>query len=174
MSWEAEDEGDMGEEGSGQSGNSQPPPKPTAKVNMDPKFQDRLQEMKQHSKKEKDKRKTGDQVPWYRPKDWDGDLFKWQEFEEPFKREQANNEGVDAIKTPESPGVTGDLVAAVTMIEMLSIMERAFRVRHTMRRPRAVAHMLSRKKTHGEAKGVFVRNGTEYINQVMKQARVPL
>jgi hypothetical protein len=167
-------EGDQGNDGSGiGSGNSQNPPTASAKVNMDPKFQDRLNDLRDHAKKESDDRKLGNQVKWFRPKDWDGDLFQWQQIEDPFKRDQANNEGVDAIKSPKAPGVTGDVVAASTMIETLSLQERAFRVRHTMRRPRAVAHMLSRKKGHGDPKGAFQQNGIEYINQILKQSRVP-
>lgn len=148
-------------------------PTPSAKVNMDPNFEKRLREMQQHAQAESTARQTGERTKWYRPKDYAGDLTDYAEMETPFDREQANREGVDAVKDPQSPGVTGDTVAAVVQVETLSLMERAFRARHTMRRPRALAHVAARLKGHGDPTGPFVQNGIEFIRQVMAQARKP-
>ena len=166
--------GDQGSKASDTSESSEEPPKPKPRVKMDPKFRDRVTELKKHAEKEKDDRKLGKQVLWYRPEDWTGDLFAWQEFETPYKRTQANDQGVEAMKDGESPGVTGDIVAAQVMIEVLATLERALRVRHTMRRPRAIAHMLGRKKGHGHELGVFAYNHIEYVTELIKQAAVPL
>lgn len=148
-------------------------PVPSAKVNMDPNFENRYRDMQQHAQAEYEARPTGNRTLWFRPENFDGDLTDLTNLGDSFTRKQANEEGVDAVKDPEAPGVTGDTVAAVTMVEALSVLERAFRVRHTMRRPRAVAHVLSRLKGHGDATGPYIQNGVEYIRAVMAQARKP-
>lgn len=150
---------------------SEDPPKPSAKVNMDPNFEKRFRDLQDHAKEEEQERKQANQVKWFRPEGWDGDLSKVEMSENPFSRQQANDEGVQSISSPQSPGVTGDVVAAVTQIEALAVMERAFRVRHFMSRPRAIAHMLSRKKGHGDSKGAFGENGVEYVRALMKASR---
>lgn len=147
------------------------PPKPTAKVNMDPNFEQRLKDMQDYAKDESEKRIQGDQVKWFRPKDWDGDLFDYVKMGEPFKRDQANDEAEQAISKPESPGVSGDIVSAQTQIERLSSMERSFRMRHTFSRARCMALMAARKKNHADDKGALIQNGVEYIREVHKQAR---
>lgn len=150
---------------------SEDPPKATSKVNMDPKFEKRFRDLQDHAKKEEEERKQGGQVKWFRPEGWDGDLSKVELSDNPFERKQANEEGVDAVKDGKSPGTTGDIVTAVTQIDTLAVMERAFRVRHFMRRPRAVAHLLARKKGHGDSKGAFGENGVEYVRALMKASR---
>jgi len=153
---------------------SQDPPKPSPKVGLDPKFVKRMRDLKKQAREEKEKRSRGDQVKWLKLDDWDGDIFNYEGMHEPFNREQANNEGVSAIADPKAPGTTGDVVAATIQIETLACMERSFRVRMTMRRTRALAHMLARKKGHADTEGVFMNNGVQYVKEIMKQARVPL
>lgn len=145
--------------------------KATSKADMDPVFQDRVRELQENSKEEYEKRKSGQQVKWFRPGDWDGNLLSFQAIETPFKRDRANRDFVRAVENAKSPGTTGDLVATTTMIDYLAIMERAFRMRVTMRRPRAVAHMLARKRGHGNDKGVFVQNALEYVRSVLEAAK---
>lgn len=146
---------------------------PQAKVDMDPVYETRLRELQQHAAAELAARGVGGQVKWDRPDGWTAGPFAVQAIEVPFSRAVSNEAAVAAIADPKNPGVTGDLVAAATMIETLACMERAFRSRHTMRRPRAVAQMLSRRKGHGDPTGVFGRNGVEYVRQILKQARAP-
>lgn len=147
------------------------PPKAESKVNMDPNFEKRFRDLQDHAKEEREERAKGGQVKWFRPEDWEGDLSDPDSITKPFERKQANDEGVSAIKTADSPGTTGDVVTAVTMIDTLSVMERAFRMRHMTSRPRAVAHMLGRKKGHGDSQGPFGQNGVEYVRGLMRAAR---
>lgn len=144
---------------------------PTAKVNMDPNYERRLRELRAHAAAEAAARPVGNQTTWCRPAGRTATLFDVQALEEPFRRDQANAEGVAAVSDPKAPGVTGDVVAAATMIETLACMERAYRMRHTMKRPRAAAHAASRLRGHGDPAGALGRNGVEYVRQILKQAR---
>lgn len=148
-------------------------PKPQAKVNMEPNFEKRLRDIQDHAQKEFEARPKGDQVKWFRPENFNGDLTDYQLLGEGFERKQANQEAVDAVKDPNSPGVSGDTVAAVTMIETLAVMERSWRARHTMRRTRAVAHLAGRKKGHGDQTGPILQGNTEYLRRLLAQARKP-
>lgn len=142
-----------------------------AKADMDPNYELRLRELRDHAAAELPARSQGNQVPWNRPGPLTTSVFAVQALETPFQRTTSNDACVAAISDPKNPGVTGDVVATTLMIETLACMERAFRMRHTMRRPRAMAHALSRLKGHGDPNGAFGRNGVEYIRQVLKQAR---
>lgn len=148
-----------------------PTPKPTAKVNADETFEKRFHELTDRAKEESEARQKGEQVRWDRPSDLTANVFDFKAMGKPFSRQAINDEGVSAVSDPEKPGTTGDIVAATTMIETLACMERAYRMRHTMTRPRAVAHSLSRKRGHGDPTGVFGRNAIEYLRQVIKQSR---
>ncbi len=149
------------------------PPKPTAKVNMDPNFEKRLRDVQTHAQEEFEARPQGNQVKWFRPENYNGDLTDIDNMGDSFTRDQANREAVDAVKDPSAPGVSGDTVAAVTMIETLACMERAFRMRHSLRRIRGTAQAMGRIKGHSDAKGPLIQNGVEYIRQVIAQARKP-
>lgn len=147
---------------------------PVAKVDMDPNFEARLRELRAHAAAETAQRSQGDPVPWNRPAPATSSLFRFQALETAFRRTAANQQCVDAVKDPKAPGTTGDIVAGTTMIEALACLERAYRMRHTMRRPRAVAHAASRLRGHGDPNGAFGRNGVEYVRQILKQARAKL
>ena len=150
---------------------SQDPPQPQSKVQMDPNFEQRYRELKDAAKTETEARGKGEQVKWFRPGKWDGDLADFSAIGSEFGREQANDEGVEALSDPQNPGTVGDVVIAQTMIDTLSAMERAFRTRHTMTRPRAMAHMLARKRGHGQDTGALMNNGVEFVRELLKQAR---
>ena len=141
--------------------------------NMDPVFQDQVQEHQKQAQKEYDKRHTQDQYPWTMPqlKGWSGDLWDWEGMKEPFKREKANQDFVSATKDQFNPGVTGDLVITTTQIDYLAVMERAFRARHTYSWARAYAQKLGRRKGHGDPSlGLFVYGIIEYIHGLLKEA----
>lgn len=146
-------------------------PRPAAKVGMDANFEKRLRELREHAQAERLARSRGGQVRWFRPSDWDGDVFDHAGMGGPFSRDAANAEAVDAVKDPKAPGTTADTIAAAIMIETLAVMERAFRARHTLSRCRAVAHVLARKQNHGAAGGTFIQNGVEYARAALRQAR---
>jgi len=144
---------------------------PESKVDMDPKYEKQLRQCKDNAKDTAEQGKQAKSSGWDRPHDWSGDTSDYGGMHAPFDREAANRALVDAISTPASPGTTGDVVAASIMIDRLSTMERAFKVRHTSRRCRATAHMLGRKQGHGSDNGPYSRLGIDYVRSVLKQAK---
>jgi hypothetical protein len=147
--------------------------KPQSTIHMEPNFEKRLRELQQHAALEVARRSLGQQVPWHRPAGWNGDPTDVEGLSAPFDRSVANQCAVDAIKDKDKPGTVGDVVAATTMIDYLATMERAFRVRHTMRRPRAVAHALARMKYQADPFGPFIQGGVEYARELIKRAKEP-
>jgi len=142
------------------------------KADFDPNFQDQVEELQTQAYDEDyEKRKKGEGVQWAMPKkgDWDGDLFDWDGITDVFKRERANADFKSATESSSSPGRSGDLIISTTQIALLSLMERAFRARHTYRWPRAVAQMLARRRGHGKSKtGMMARVYTEYLKGLIK------
>jgi hypothetical protein len=138
---------------------------------MDPVFELRLRELQQQAAVEGLARAMGEQAEWMRPSDWTGSVFAYEAMATPFSRQVSNIYFVSAVSNPSAPGTTGDLIAATTMVDFLACMERAFRQRHTMTRPRAVAHAMGRKLGHGNDQGPLVTNTVEYIRAVLKQAK---
>lgn len=145
---------------------------PAARADMDPVFEARCNDLRDQAAAEAAARRKGEPVPWLRPAGWEGDVFDYEAMGAPFSRARANEWMVAALD-PEAPGVSGDLVSCQTQIETLACLERAFRDRHTLRRPRAIAHMLARKRGHGDARGLFTQNAIEYVRMINKQAREP-
>lgn len=138
---------------------------------MDPNFEKTLRSLKDQARQRYEARKTCGQAKWFRPPDWDGDPFNLEGLGEPFDRSAANEDLVSAISDPADPGTTGDVVACSVMINFLSVAERAFRVRQTLRRPRAAAHCMARERGHGDDSGPFVQLGVEYVRGLLKQAK---
>jgi hypothetical protein len=145
-------------------------PTPQSKADMDPKFEKRLRELAAHALQEYQKRRLGQQVLWFRPTEWNNDLFDPEGMAQPFDRSASNQGFINAVQTPSAPGTTGDLLVTTIQIEYLSCLERAFRARF-MTRMRAVPHMLGRKYGNGQQGGTFIQNGIEYIRSTLKQAR---
>ena len=63
------------------------------------------------------------------------------------------------------------MVVTTTQIDYLAIMERAFRARHTMSRPRAMLHAMGRKAGHGSNTGPLVRGVLEHVRGLVKQSK---
>ncbi len=146
---------------------------PKAKAGVDPNYERQCRKLKTHAKAEHAKRSTGEQTTHYRPVGWNGDPFDYEGMSPPFNRDKANSDYEDAVKDPSAPGTTGDVVATTTMIDTLGAMERAFRVRQTLRRPRAMAHHLARQRGHGDDLGPFTQLNLEYVRAILKQAGKP-
>lgn len=144
---------------------------PSSKANMDPNYEGRLRDLAKHAKEAADALRTGGQVKWFRPEQWSGEVFDLDAYTEPFNRNRANDDFVAAVRDPKAPGTTGDLVATTTMIDQLACMERAFRNRHTMRRPRAFAHALSRLAGLGNDSGPLILSNIDYVSEVLKEAK---
>ena len=152
--------------------------KPTAKADIDPVFDAQLHKLQELSKEEAETRLKGEQNAWIFPEvspeggeEWTGDLFDWKGMSRMFSREKSNQTFIDATKDAENSGVVGDLIVTLTQIEYLAIMERAFRARHTMRWPRALAHAMGRKSGHGHDRGVFITCGIEYVRGTIGQSK---
>lgn len=147
-----------------------------SKVNIDPVFEDQVRNLQQKAAAEAAARLAGGQVPWMTPKlgegedDYDGDLFDFEGMAQPFNREGPNQQAVEAM-TAENPGVSGDFILASIQVDYLACMERAYRMRHTMRRPRALAHTTARKRGHGHERGPLVQSVLEYARGVEKHAK---
>lgn len=146
-------------------------PTPRSTVDMDLNFEKRIREVQDQAQVEYDSRKVGNQVRWYRPVGWTGDAFDVEAISPPFARDASNDAGLQALQDQAHPGTTGDIVAATTMIDGLACMERALRTRHTLRRPRGVAHMLGRKRGQGSNQGPLVQNYLEYVRAILKEAK---
>jgi len=147
------------------------------KSSIDPKFRDQLQELQTKAAEEEEKRLKGEQAKWMRPKEWGGDTTDLDAMGDPFDRKQANEDYTKAAVAGSSCGVTGDLIVSVLQVETLAVMERAFRARHTMSFPRAVAHQQARrgkgladKYGHGGEEGVFKKGILDVVQRMLKQA----
>lgn len=145
---------------------------PQSKANVDPNFEKRIRDAKTHAAAEAESRDKGQQTKWFRPQGWDGDVFDVDAVAEPYSRAAANQSFLEAVKDPEKPGTTGDVTATLTMIGTLAGMERASRLR-SMRRPRAMAHMIGRKAGHGDDRGPLVQCNLEYVRNMLKQGKAP-
>jgi hypothetical protein len=150
--------------------------RPRSKVNMDANYESRFRDFMLHAEDEAQRVSQGRGIAWFRPGDWDGDLSaaRFEEMSEPFLRQDLFNEFSETVSPAskeEPPGTVGDIIAATTMAETLSVMERALRMRHTMRRIRATCHLVGRKKAHGSDTGPFLQSNVEYLRGLLKQSR---
>lgn len=146
---------------------------PSSKADMDPQFEKRMRDHRDAAAAEASARTQGNQVKWMRPTGWNGDVFDFTKMQDPFNRDVSNVNFLAAVDDPANPGTAGDLAATTLMIDRLAVAERAFRMRHTMSRPRAMAHMLARRKGQGNDQGPFIQLGVEFIRNVLKQGKVP-
>lgn len=140
---------------------------------MDQTFEQRFRNLKEHAKTTGDDLLQGKQRKYFRPEGWAGDPLDIEAMSPPFKREQVNQQLIQAIADQENPGTTGDVIAASVMINELAVMERAFRARHSLRRCRATAHVVGRLQGHGDDKGPLIQLATEYVRAVLRQAKKP-
>lgn len=146
---------------------------PTSVATMDPNFEQRFRELKTHAQKQGQAIQSTQQRKNFRPKTWSGDPFDYEAMSVPFKRDKANQDLVKAISDATAPGTTGDVVVTTTMLDQLAGMERAFRVRHTLRRCRATAHNVGRMIGHGDDKGPIIQLSVEYVRALLRQASKP-
>jgi len=148
-------------------------PKPQSKGGVDPNFEAQVRNSRKvHEDIWKGFSKL-DEWPWLIPakNDWKGDVRDNPGLKEPFKRDKANQDYVDAIKDPKSPGVEGDLQRSAIQVDYLAQMERAFRARHLSTRPRMLSLAMGRIKAHGHQKGAIIQLALEFIREVDKQAK---
>ena len=70
---------------------------------------------------------------------------------------------------PGSPGNTSDGVVLSLQIDYAAQAERAFRARTTQTFPRALAHLSTREKGHGQDTGAFTGQALNYFTAIIKQ-----
>ena len=142
-----------------------------AKSDIATNFETQLKTVQAQADAEQRARRRGEQSVWMMPaaNGWNGNLFDFAGLARPFDRSQANAWFVDALKDAGNAGTVGDMIVTTTQIDYLAIMERSFRMRHTMRRPRAILHMLARKAGHGHNNGPLVQAALEYVRGLVKQ-----
>src|SRR4051812_41559396 len=118
----------------------------TAKADVDPNLEAQVKALQTQAAASAPATLKGEQAKWMMPEheDWQGDLTDWDELGTPFDRSASNEAFVEAVKDGKNPGTTGDLVVTTLQVDYLACMERAFKARHTMSRPRALAHAMGR------------------------------
>jgi hypothetical protein len=150
-----------------------PAPTPASKVDVDPNFERQLRKIKDDARAASEALRSGGQVKWMRPHDWEGDPTDYESIHEALNRDRANEQFVDAVKDAQAPGVVGDTISATLMIDYLATMERAFKNRATMSHCRRIAHVAGRKKGHGSDTGPLVQSSLEYLRRVVRKAKGP-
>lgn len=144
-----------------------------SKVDVDDRFETQIRELRKSNEAGAKAALEGEQPKWMQPDkgDWDGDLFDIDGISDAFDREEINDKFKESIENTEDAGVDGDLVTATLQIDYLGCMERAFRSRHTMRRPRAMGHAAGRMAGHGDEKGVLAQTALEFVRGLVKQSK---
>ena len=124
---------------------------------VDPHLEIMLQHFTKSKKESYSKRTTNEAVPWFRPplEGWDGDLQTEEgliTIHDAFNTDKAEAALFEAYQ-PGSPGQA----------------ERAFRARTTQTFPRALAHLSTREKGHGQDTGAFTGQALNYFTAIIKQ-----
>lgn len=144
--------------------------RPVSRANMDPNYEKRCRDFQSASAIEAESLKVGGPPVWFRPEGWDGRLSGTGYLENmsiPFSSDASTNDYLEAVKDAKKPGTSGDVVITTIMSETLSIMERAFRVRHSLRRVRATCHVIGRKMAQGSATGSFIQSNVEFVRSLL-------
>lgn len=159
---------------------STPGPTASAKADLDNTLSQQIKSLEQQANAEQQAELTGSQTQWMMPvlkpagipssQGWSGDLFDYKGMAEPFDRSQSNQALINALDAS-SPGTSGDLIITTLQVDWLACAERAFRARHTMRRPRAVAHAMGRKAGHGSDTGPLNQCVLQYINGLVSESK---
>lgn len=103
----------------------------------------------------------------YQGSGWSGDLFDVDAMSAPFDRKEINQQLVEAMTG--DPGTSGDLVTGTMQIDQLACMERAFRARHSSRKPRMMLHAAARTRGHGSPRGTFAATVLGHISDLISK-----
>lgn len=140
---------------------------------VDPVFNKQVVKLRDQAGEEHKARVATKQTAWMTPEleGWSGDLFDCEGMSKPFDRTKANEMYEDAHKDPTAPGVAADSIVTTLQVDYLAIMERAYRARHTSRRPRMIIHAMGRKRGHGDEAGTLTQSALEFIHNTIKQGQ---
>ena len=140
-------------------------------VNVSPLLDQLLQSLQAQAAAEATARQTGQQVPWMMPplNNWNGDMTDLVGMGTPFDRSGINQELTAALQ---NAGVVGDLALANAQVDLLAILQRSFRARHSCDRIRMLAHMSGRKAGHGNPAGPLIACTLGYLQNLSARAKV--
>jgi len=141
----------------------------TSKSTVSDVLQELIYELSTGCRRDAKDRVKNKAVKWLMPplEDWDGNLYNWSSMYSAFSSDAPNEEFIKTVD-PKDPGNHGDIMMCITQIDYLSVMERAFRARHTMTFPRNVAHHCSRKDGEGNEKGPLRYGVLDYLKELKK------
>lgn len=140
-------------------------PNATPKTGVGELFREQLMKLKDFAKQAHESIINEKPPWWYRPKNFDADLFQIQEYHPPFLRDEYEEWFQDVVKDPMSPGTVTDLTILSLQGDWLHAMERAFRCRHhTSVRNRI--HPSARRKGHGDENGAIQGGLLAYIENL--------
>jgi hypothetical protein len=142
-----------------------------SKAQPDPVLGQRVADLMAHASQEAEARQQGQQVLWFRPAGPAVALTDYEAMTAPFDSKASSDAYAQATGDARTPGSTGDLAATTLAIDYLAILERAYRQRHTMTRPRAMAHMLGRKLGHGNSRGPLATGVLTYLEGILREAK---
>lgn len=118
-------------------------------------------------------RTKNEAVPTMRPEllSWDGGVQTEGDLialHKPFSTDEAENALLDAYNAG-SPGNASDGILLSLQIDYAAQAERAYRSRATHTFPRAVAHVSTREKGHGQENGALLGQALKYFTAILKQ-----
>jgi hypothetical protein len=147
---------------------------PKSNLYMDGVYEKRCREFTAAAATDAANLAVGGPTTWFRPEGWDGEVSGpdyLKNMSVPFTRAYIGDDYVRAVQDVNNPGTCGDIVAATIMTETLSVMERALRARHTLRRVRATCHVVGRKQAHGSDTGPFIQSNVEFMRNLLARAK---
>jgi hypothetical protein len=145
-------------------------------IKVDALLEELMKDFKKQAKEDGKERKKNEQVQWIMPpkhKSWQGDLYDWPSMYDAYESEELNDLMKFSIELSgeSSNGNDGDVLLGQSQMEYKSMLERAFRARHTMTFPRNVAHTCARKKGQGKDEGPLEYGVIDYMRQLDKVAK---
>lgn len=141
------------------------------KGDIDPNVEKVIEYFRDKKEQSYEKRTNNQQVPWVRPPDWDGDLQttdSWKALHDAFNTDKAEEDFKSAFEA-DSPGNSSDGILLSLQIDYLAQMERAYRARVGQSMPRALSHLSTREKGHGQQFGALKGMALEYFKKIKKQ-----
>lgn len=136
------------------------------------KFRKQTDKMKTNSEKIAKAYQLKEQRPWMHPEleGWKGDLFDLKGMAKPFDRDENHQDLLNAVKSPNSPGTSNDLIASQLQGDFLGTCERAFRERHKSV-IRSRLHSAGRHYGSGHEKGIVKAGIQNYIQWLVKTGK---
>lgn len=109
---------------------------------------------------------TGGPSLWFRPVDWDGNVYDIAALGIPFNRTPLYTQFREAVNG-QSSGTTGDMMAIAVQGDNLAVAERAFRARHATS-VRNKMHAAGRHRGHANVNGVINNGQGNYLKQLIQ------